>query len=97
VSDALAVLLAGLIVLMVCAGCSSVPQMVTVNVPVPVACVEQAPPRPHVFKAPELKAMDDWQLPLALDYNRLQLELYAMALEAALAGCWQPSPTPGGT
>jgi hypothetical protein len=95
VRDELALLLAGLIVIVLCAGCSSVPQTVTVNVPVPVSCVDQVPPRPHVFQAAELKAMDDYQLPLALAYNMAQLELYAMALEASLAGCWHPSS--GGT
>ena len=92
----LEVLLAGLILIVLCAGCSGLPHT-EVRVPVPIACVDAAPPRAHVFAPDELKAMDDYHLALALRYNAVQLELYAAALEAALAGCWMPLDRSGGT
>lgn len=91
----LEILLAGLIVIVLCAGCSILPST-EVRVPVPMACVDARPAPPHTFAAAELKAMDDYHLALALHYNALQLELYAAALEAALAGCWTPDRS-GGT
>lgn len=90
------VLLAGLIVLLLCAGCAGVPSSTEVRVPVPTACVDAQLARPHTFSAAEFKAMDDYHLALALEHDRRQLEIYAGRLEAALAGCWIPNHS-GGT
>jgi hypothetical protein len=89
VRDALAVALAVLVMLflVLISGCSSVPRTVEVRVPVPVPCVEQRPQRPRVLTAAELKTMDDYRMTLGLAYDLAQLQLYALALEAALAGC----------
>ena len=80
-----AVLLAGLVVL--CAGCCSVPQTVEVRVPVPVSCVNERPPRPTTATAAEMKAMDDYHLTLTLARDLALMRVYALKLEAAMAGC----------
>ena len=69
---------------------SSIPMPEIVNVPVPVNCIDALPVRPKFYTDAELKAMNDYQLPLALAIDRVQRHLYETKLEAALAGCWQP-------
>ena len=79
------------------AGCGSAPIPVpqTVQVPVPVACIDAPVPRPDFFTDAQLAAMDDYHGMLALWLDRRQRQVYEARLEAAMAGCWMPGA--GGT
>ena len=72
-----------------CAGPLPVPA--TVQVPVPVACIEQPVPKPDLPTDAEFKAADSYHAMLSLWLDRRIRQIYEARLEAALAGCWQPS------
>lgn len=67
----------------------------TVQVPVPVSCAAEHPPRPALPSDRELAALDDFHLPIALYLDRQLRAQYIRELEAVLSGCWQPRA--GGT
>jgi hypothetical protein len=67
-----------------------------VLVPVPVACVSEPVPKPDFFTDEQLKALDDYQLPLALWLDRRLRQLYEARIEATLDGCWFPATARGG-
>lgn len=62
-------------------------ETVTVHVPVPVPCVDVVPARPPLVTDAELRAMSDYQLPLALWRDRLMRIAYESELEATLTAC----------
>jgi len=59
----------------------------TVNVPVPVPCVQRAPDRPALASDADLDAMSDYQLVFALWRDRLQRIGYEAELEALVTAC----------
>ena len=63
----------------------------TIRVPVPVSCIDAPVLRPPFTTDAELLAMDDYRLTLSLALDRMVRRVYEARLEAALAGCWQPS------
>lgn len=73
------------------AGCPSQPIRVpeTVQVPVPVACIDAPVPRPELLTDAQMAALDDYHGLLALWLDRRQRQVYEARLEAAMAGCWQ--------
>ena len=70
------------------AGCTTAPPA-TVDVPIPVSCVREAPRPPALVTDAELRAMNEYQLPLALWRDRLQRKGYEGELEAVLSACSQ--------
>lgn len=73
------------------AGCVGNPVIPTeVRVPVPVSCVTEPPVKPRMLSNAELRALDDFKLPIALTLDRAQRIQYEAELEAVLAGCWIP-------
>lgn len=75
------VLLAG------CAVPSPRTETITVHVPVAVPCIDAVPTRPALVTDAELRAMSDYQLPLALWRDRLMRQGYESELEATLTAC----------
>lgn len=67
--------------LLLLAGCASDP------VRLPVPCVSSMPERPSLADDAELRAMSDYQLPLALYRDRLAARAYIAELEAVTVGC----------
>ncbi len=81
---------ASLVLIVLLAGCAApAPRVetVTVHVPVPVPCVDVLPARPALVTDAELRAMSDYQLPLALWRDRLMRSAYEAELEATLIAC----------
>ena len=70
-------------------GAVTVPE--TIRVPVPVSCIDAPVPQPSFTTDAELLAMDDYRLTLSLALDRMVRRVYEARIEAALAGCWQPS------
>lgn len=80
------------------AGCTAAPVVPTeVKVPVPVACIDRPVDKIELMTDDELKALNDYQLPLALWLDRRLRQIYEARLEATLDGCWFPAPARGGT
>ena len=70
------------------AGCAAGPEIPReVRVPVPVACIDQPPPRPAMLSDAELLALDDYGLVLALARDRRIRQGYEAELEAVVEGC----------
>lgn len=79
-----------LVLLALLAGCAAPAprtETITVHVPVPVPCVDVLPDRPALVTDAELRAMSDYQLPLALWRDRLMRQGYESELEATLTAC----------
>lgn len=74
------------------AACSTVPPE-AVHLPIPVSCVREVPRPPALATDAELRAMNDYQLPLALWRDRLQRLSYEHELEAVLQACSQAPAT----
>jgi hypothetical protein len=73
------------------AGCVGNPVIPTeVRVPVPVSCVTEQPKKPAMLSDAELRALDDFKLPIALTLDRRVRQAYEAELEAVLAGCLTP-------
>jgi hypothetical protein len=70
------------------AACSTAPPA-AVDVPIPVSCVREAPRAPALVTDAELRAMNEYQLPLALWRDRLQRRSYERELEAVVQACSQ--------
>lgn len=69
-------------------GCgATIPTTTTVEVPVPVSCIKESPPRPPFVSDAELAKMNDYQLPLALFRDREQRQGYEQKLEALMELC----------
>lgn len=69
-------------------GCVSNPTIPTVvRVPVPVACVNDAPVSPETRHEAEILAMDDYAATLVTWTERLLLRAYAAKAEAVIAAC----------
>lgn len=85
-------LIAAAILIALLAGCGAAPLKVpeTVQVPVPVSCIEAPIPRPNFYTDAELAAMDDYKATLHLWLERRVRQAYEALIEAAMAGCWQP-------
>lgn len=58
-----------------------------VRVPVPVPCVKEKPPRPHLVTEAELKDMPNGQAIPALEQHRVLSEAYIGELEAVVDAC----------
>lgn len=54
---------------------------------IPVSCVREVPRGPAFVTDAELRAMSEYQLPLALWRNRLQRKAYQRELEAVVSAC----------
>lgn len=79
------------------AACGTAPPA-AVDVPIPVSCVSEAPRAPALVTDAELRAMNEYQLPLALWRDRLQRKGYERELEAVLIACSQaPASAPPAT
>ena len=76
------------IVALLLAGCATGPTVPTVvRVPVPVACVKDAPVAPETRPEAEILAMDDYAATLTTWTERLLLKAYAAKAEAVIAAC----------
>ena len=74
--------------LLLLAGCSSAPQVPSVvKVPVPVACVKDAPMKPLTMDESVLLKMDDYSATIQTWTERLLLKSYADRAEALLEAC----------
>lgn len=71
--------------LLLLSGCSTSPQLV--QVPVAVRCIEVAPARPALVTDADLKALNDYQMALALRQFHLVAGGYIAELEAVVSGC----------
>jgi hypothetical protein len=69
------------------AGCETMPVKTVVDVPVAVACVDEKPAKPNLVSDDELRAMNDYQLVLALWRDRIQRSDYESKLEVVVDGC----------
>ena len=70
------------------AGCSSAPQVpAVVKVPVPVACVKDAPMKPLTMDESVILKMDDYAATIQVWTERLLLKGYADRAEALLEAC----------
>ena len=77
-----------LLAVAILSGCVSNPTIPTVvRVPVPVACVKDAPVAPETRHEAEILAMDDYAATLTTWTERLLLKAYATKAEAVIAGC----------
>jgi len=76
-----------LILLAMLSGCSTVPNSVTVRVPVPVACVAAMPQKPGFRTDGEFNALPDDILIVALAIDRRDRQAYEAGLEALLVAC----------
>jgi len=85
---------AALIVLLLTGCATRLPPAVEVKVPVPVPCVQadEVPARPTFLTDPQLHAMPDYNLVLALAADRRKRQIYEALLEATLTAC-VASPT----
>lgn len=73
-----------------CAAFGSRPHVVVptrVVVPVAVSCVRETPDKPALVSDEDLKAMNEYQLPLALYRDREQRQGYEAKLEAIIEVC----------
>ena len=68
------------------AACGTAPPA-AVDVPLPVTCVREVPRAPALVTDAELRAMNEYQLPLALWRDRLQRRAYERELETVVAAC----------
>lgn len=69
------------------AGCASFQATKQVDIPVLVSCVKQKPVRPPFYTDAQMKAMNDYQLSIALWVNRIQASNYIGELEAVMSAC----------
>lgn len=78
------------------AGCQSAPQIRReVKVPVIISCIsDPIEPAPKLATDDELKALDDYRLPLALWLDRKERQLYQQRLEATVEACRSAQPPP---
>lgn len=69
------------------AGCATSEKAITTTVPIAIRCVKDAPERPAFVQDDELRAMNDYQMVLALWRDRLLRIGYEAELEAVIAAC----------
>lgn len=88
IRDVLFGILLIVMLLVMLGGCSAtMPKTQIVEVPVPVPCIKDMPPKPPLVTNGELAAMNDYQLPLALFRDREQRQGYEEKLEALMELC----------
>lgn len=75
-----------LVAVLMVAGCGTLAPPVA-DRGVAIACVDDLPPKPALVTDPDLRAMTDYQIVLALWRDRLQRAGYELQLEAALLAC----------
>ena len=76
------------VVLQVLTGCSTAPKLPErVLVPVPVACVKEAPAVPTLRSEAEILAMDDYAATIVTYGERLELRAYAEKASVLIAAC----------
>lgn len=76
------------VVLQVLAGCSTAPKLPErVLVPVPVACVKEAPAVPTTMDDAVILQMDDYAATMQVWIERLLLRSYTAKAEAVISAC----------
>ena len=80
-------LYASVCVLCALSGCSSMPNSVSVRVPVAVPCIAEVPAKPPFRSDAELAALPDDALIIGLASDRRSRQAYEATLEATIAGC----------
>lgn len=69
-------------------GCATGPTVPTVvKIPVPVACIKEAPTKPATTDEAAILAMDDYAATITVWTERLLLKGYAEKAEAAISAC----------
>lgn len=74
-------------VLLVTCGCASTVVPATVEVPIPVPCMTEAPPRPPLPSASMPAAADEFERAKVIKADRLVLLAHVETLEKALESC----------
>lgn len=76
------------ILILLLAGCSSIPNAPTVTlVPQPIPCIEKLPEKPAFLPDTVLAGFSDYQLVLALRSEQLQYRAYVGILESVMLAC----------
>lgn len=76
------------VILLLLAGCSSVPTAPKeVRIPIPVSCIDRPPAKPSMLSDAELLALDDYGLVIALARDRRIRQGYEAELESVIEAC----------